>query len=129
MIKNVIFFKFYILRDESYFFLKLFLLKMLFEQRFVMILQITINCIIFEGCFCRRFIVFFFLIMLYLFFLFFFIHIYVFVFYSSVRKKHSTSDRLPTRHSGRNMKECVVLYIEKPSKCKNNNVYIIIIIP
>lgn len=130
MIKNVIFFKFYILKDESYFFLKLFLLKMLFEQRFVMILQITINCIIFEGCFCQRFIIFFFfLIMLYLFFLFFFIHIYVFVFYSSVRKKHSTSDRLPTRHSGRNMKECVVLYIEKPSKCKNNNVYIIIIIP
>lgn len=123
----MIFFKFYILKDESYFFLKLFLLKMLFEQRFVMILQITINCIIFEGCFCRRFIVFFFNNVVS--FFFFFFYRYVFVFYSSVRKKHSTSDRLPTRHSGRNMKECVVLYIEKPSKCKNNNVYIIIIIP
>lgn len=43
------------------------------------------------------------------------------------RTKHSTSDRLPTRRTGRNLKECVVLYIEKPSKCKNNNVYIIII--
>lgn len=80
MIKNVIFFKFYILKDESYFFLKLFLLKMLFEQRFVMILQITINCIIFEGCFCQRFIVFFFFFNNVVpFFSFFFLYIYMYL--------------------------------------------------
>lgn len=79
----------FILRDQSYFFLKLFLLKMLFEQRFVTILQITMNCIIFEGCFCRRFVFFFFNNIIPFFsFFFFFIHIYLYF-----RRKKETFDQ------------------------------------
>lgn len=76
MIKNVIFFKFYILKDESYFFLKLFLLKMLFEQRFVMILKLQLIVSFLRGVFVED-LLFFFLIMLYLFFSFFFIDMYL----------------------------------------------------